>query len=90
MIWNKTQPIPDFVENNNLVGIHIDWRTNTPVVFYMEENDPCKRMDFEMANDLVRYMELGEINWATPHCTRLAVYTYDNDGVQIVSQPGQE
>lgn len=90
MTWNKTQSISTFVEENNLVGIHIDWRTNTPVVFYVEENDPCKRMNREMANDLVRFLELGEDNWAAPHCKRLAIYTYDDNGMELVSKAGEE
>jgi len=80
MQWNKKQNIKSFVEENNLVGIHIDWRTNKPLVYFMEEGDPCKTMSKEMANDLVRHLELGEEYWSAPHCKRLAIYTYNNSG----------
>jgi len=90
MKWNGTQSIQSFVQDNSLVGIHVDWRTKTPVVFYMEENDPCKRMNRSMANDLVRFLELGEDNWSVSHCKRLAIYTYDHHGMEMVSRAGEE
>jgi hypothetical protein len=91
MKWNGSQSIQSFVQDNSLIGIHVDWRTNTPVVYYMEQGDPCKRAGRSMANDIVSCLELGENNWAAPHCKRLAIYTYDDeDGMDLVSRAGEE
>jgi hypothetical protein len=87
--WNNKTPIPTFIKEQNLIGIHIDWRSNTPVGFIMEKGDPCKRMDFEVANDVVRSLEIGEENWTTPHLERLAIYYYDNNGVKLVSKENE-
>jgi len=74
--------------DNNLVGLHVDWRTNQPHVYQLTSNSNWIVGTTDQSNDLVRYMEMGIFEYSSSKeiVDSLNVYFHEEDKFELMEK----
>ena len=74
--------------DNNLVGLHVDWRTNQPNVYQLTSNSNWIVGTTDQSNDLVRYMEMGIFEYSSSKeiVDSLNVYFHEEDKFELMEK----